>query len=231
MTTTPDNAVGDDFAKQVSTILANTKTDENGKLQFNDNISEEMQFAVIAEQRRRDTQSAYTRAKQSEAVLAKQNKQLMDKLSGSTTVKLTAEQTEELEELKFSDPEEWRKKLNSIENAEKDRALKEISTEQEITQRNIVLKEFQEANPDCVINDDVIKNDVPPRIVNKLTSNEIDFKEFLYEVKDYLNTGKVIQQSDETLRQPNLSNIPGTDTPSNEAINNKINSSYATEVY
>lgn len=228
------------FESVVSSALKLAGRDAKGKLKFPDGTSEEVKFAATSEQRRRDTQAEYTRTKQEQLALQAEKNELLKRVSNSVEVKLSDEQAEELDDLKFSDPDKWRHKMNVYENnAKAEQAkilgeqLKVISSkgaeEAEIEGRKQVLKEFQEDNPGFVITDEIIANEVPPRITLKLKNNEVTFNEFLIEVKNYLKAGKVLTVPDETLGQPNLGDAGGGSTPINISASN--NNSYETEIY
>lgn len=239
----PDNAASQDtFENKVSSVLKAVTRDDKGKLKFPEGTPEEVVFAATTEQRRRDTQAEFTKTRQKQAALEAEKNELLKQVSSDVKVKLSSEQVEELEDLKFSDPDLWRRKLNSYETEaqskrakEVDELLKEVSAKgtktAELERRKQVLQEFQIANSGFVIDDNVIANDVPPRITKKLENNEVTFEAFLQEAYDYLKTGKVIATTEKTLDQPNLSKAGGGDTPSDDAVRHESKKSYETEVY
>lgn len=239
----PDNAASQEtFEEKVSTALKAVKRNDEGKLEFPEGTSEEVVFAATTEQRRRDTQAEFTRSKQTQAALEAEKNELYKQLNSNVKIDLTPEQEEELEELKFSDPDAWRSKMNTYETEaqskrakEVDERLKEVSAKgtetAELERRKQALQEFQAANPGLVLDDDVIANDVPPRISKKLQNNEVTFEEYLQEVYDYLKTGKVVATTEETMDQPNLGKAGGGDTPSDDAVRHESVKSYDTEVY
>ena len=156
---------------------------------------------------------------------------------GAVDVKLTPEQTEELEDLKYPDPEAWRIKLNEYEDkarktrlTEIDDELKKVSKstldEQELESRKSKLEQFQQENPEVTLDDDVIASDIPPRIVKKLETGAITFDEFLIECCDYLKKGKVVKQ-DEVIDQPNIGKVGGSHKPEKNAQDKDEISSYA----
>ena len=239
----PDNAASQDtFENKVSSVLKAVTRGDNGKLEFPEGTPEEVVYAATAEQRRRDTQAEFTKTKQAQAALEAEKTELLKQVSSDVKIELSDEQVEELEELKFSDPDAWRRKMNTYETEaqtkrakEVDERLKEISAKgtetAELERRKQTLQEFQVANPGLVIDDDVIANDVPPRITKRLQDNEVTFEEFLQEAHDYLKTGKVVAMTEKTLGQPNLSKAGGGDTPSDDAVRHESQKSYDNEVY
>lgn len=188
------------------------------------------------EKRFKDTQGAFTKSQQENKAL-KARMEVLEKLT-APQVELDEATKTELENLKFSDPDAWRAKLNTLE-IEAQKKHKETLTEAErlakqkaeLENRARILAEFQKSHPNLVINDDVIKYDVPLRITNKLESGEISFEQYLNEVSDYLNQGKVIGDGNTTLNQPNLKDVGGGDTPTDSAVQRDIVKDYANIVF
>lgn len=245
MNTTPTTEVASDtktFAEKVASTLAETKKDANGKLQFPKDTPEEVIYAATGEIRRRDTQAAFTKERQNNAALAAEKTELMKTLNSSVKLNLTEQVKEELEDLKLSDPEAWRNKVNALENEAKqkrneeiDQKLKDVSAKgvetAEMERRTNVLNQFKIDNPGFEINDDIITNDIPPRITNKLKNNELSFEDFLNEAKTYLSKGKVIADGNKTLNQPNLSKAGGGDKPAKEAVKKQQADDYLTATW
>lgn len=229
------------FETAVNDVVKNITRGNDGKYVVPEDVPVEIRHAAILEQRRRDTQSEYTRISQSKKALEAENKVLKNKVIGDVKLELTPEQTEELENLKFEDPDAWRKKVNRYELEAIDKHTKAVNEEvtkfsseelekDELERRKTVLVEFNQANPDFQLNDDVIQNDIPPRITKKLETGKVTFEEFLKEVYDYTKTGKVVKQ-EETPNQPNLSKMAGGDKPDANAVKEDIIMSYKKEIF
>lgn len=230
------------FETAVNEVVKNITRGADGKYILPDDVSEEVRYAAILEQRRRDTQSEFTKAAQVKKALEAENKALKQKAIGEVKLTLTDEQKEELDTLKFEDPEAWRKKMNRYEREALDKHAKEVDDEiaqvsadtlakDELERRKDVLTEFNQANPDFQLNDDIIANDVPPRITKKLETGKISFEQFLQEVYDYQKTGKIVKQKEETNDQPNLSKVGGGHRPDKHAEQEDIILSYNKEVF
>ena len=229
------------FESAVSNAVKNMKRGADGKYILPKGLSPEVKHAAILEKRRRDTQSEFTKIAQAKKALEAENNALKKKSLGSVKIELTAEQAEELEDLKFSDPEAWRKKMNKYEREAHAKQSKELDDEiaqvsadtlakDELERRKEVLIEFNRANPGFQLDDDVIQNDIPPRITKRLETGEISFEAFLQEVLDYTKTGKVVKQ-EKTRNQPNLSKVGGGSRPDKHAEKEDIILSYNNEVY
>jgi len=188
------------------------------------------------EKRFKDTQGAYTKSQQ-ELKAIKAKLEALEKLT-QPKVELDSATKAELDDLKYSDPDAWRAKMNSLEQEAQrkhremlDEASQEARKAAELEHRQQVLRDFQASHPDIVINDEVIAYDVPPRITKKLDNGEISFEDFLNEVASYLKTPKVIGDGNSTLDQPNLSSTGGDDKPSDIAVKKDIVKDYKNLVF
>lgn len=230
------------FDEKVTTALKEAKNNSEGKLEFPEDTPKEVVHAAKSEQRRRHTQAEYTKSKQAQAVLEAEKTELLKQVGGIPKLELTPVQKEELEGLKFSSPDSWRDKLNNYETEahtkhtnEVNKRLQEVSVNgtktAELERRQQVLQDFEAANQGFVINDDVIANDVPPRITKRLEDGVITFEDFLKESYNYIKASKVISIGGNTLNQPDLGQAGGSDTPSEDAVRHESQKSYLTEVY
>ena len=223
------------YADKVNSLVA--QVDENGNLPEGMEIDEGLQFAVNSELRRRNTQSTYTQSQQRIKALEAENAALAANWEQDAVANLSATDKAELDELKVQDPDAWRAKIGELEQANKEKfqekretISKEASQLTELEQRKADLAAFNEANPNFVITDDVIANDIPPRITNKLKNGEITFIEFLETAKKYVETPKVIQKT-KVEEEPDFANARGSRTPSKEAEQAQSSNSYKKEIY
>lgn len=211
------------FDQKVNKVIDTADLDDKGNIILPKDIPEDLTFAVRAEKRRRDSQSALAKATSQLAITQAEKDELAKILKQSSKVTLTDEQQKELNELKFADPDAWRVKVNELEKEASEQVNSTLSNISETAkkagitgERKILLEAFLQDNPELSINDDVINNDVPPRIKNALENGEISFIDFLGKVKEYLTTGKAIASSDPG-QEPNLSKIGGSDKAGNLA--------------
>ena len=138
----------------------------------------------------KDTQAAYTKARQEVAALKAKNAAL-EKAMVQQGVQLDPEVAEELEQLKYQDPEAWRQKLNAIENAKAKEVTSEITRQAEVARRKEVLAEWNQNNQDAQITDYIVKNVLPSGLTNKLKSGEVSFEGFLAEASNFLRQVKI----------------------------------------
>lgn len=194
-------------------------------------LAEANQKLEVAEKRRKDTLADFTRRSQENKALQAEIEALKEK------VQFGVQSTPELDQLMYDDPHEWRRQMNALEEAKKaefSKALEEkkaaISREDVARQRAEILKEFNELHPDVKITDEVIAQDIPPRILKRL-DNGSTFEEVLVDIYNYLKTPKTIGDGQQTLDQPNLGKLAGGPLPSDAATAKDIASSYQDEIY
>lgn len=200
--------------EQINKALANT--DDKGKIQFSDEVEPLFKRVVLAEKKARDNQASFTKSRQEIAEL-KATKEVLETSIVSST-RLTAEQAEELDELKFTDPDSWFQKKMQYEqdakatmqgklNEKIDEASAKAVQDLTLTQRQDMLANFQ-ASTGIILTDDVMANDIPPRLQNKIGS--MPFEDYLQEVATYLGKAKVIKPTEETPAITNIGTLAGT---------------------
>lgn len=196
-----------------------------------ESLTEEQKLAVIAEKRRVDTQSAYTKAQQRLKELELQNQKLEELLRTQAAPQIPV--TEELEELKHTDPEAWRKKVDALEQDARRKlqetvtlAKEEAQRAAEIEKRKVVLDTFLTEHPDVKPED---FDNAPIRLQKKLEKGDISFEEFLSEAYLFAKTPKKIDTPPEPPKTPDLNKVGGT----TGAIQTPLDSvqKYTTEIY
>lgn len=194
---------------------------------------------AMAEKRRRDTQSDWMKQKTTISTLDSQIKALteqIEKLAVSGIKEMSDAEQRELEELKFSDPDAWRVRMNELEGLQRSKVkakvketLDEVGTKarhkSEEEHRKEVFETFMAENPGFELNDDIIANDIPPRITRKLEKGETTFEEFLQECKDFLGAPKTVANP-EVLDQPSLGKVPGGAIPTTQAAGASVHQAY-----
>ncbi len=192
--------------------------------------------SVDFEKRFKDTQGAFTKSQQ-ELKAMKAKMEVLEKLN-TPKVELDSATRTELDDLKFSDPDKWRARLNQLEiethtkhKETLNEAARQANQQSELETRTQVLADFQKSHPNITLTDDVIKYDVPPRITNKLESEEITFEQYLSDVASYLGSPKVVGDGNQTLNQPNLNSSGGDHNPSDSSIKKDIVKDYANIVF
>jgi len=224
----------------VNSLTDSMTKDDNGSwaLPEDTEVSPELAYAAMAERRRRDTQADYTRSRQDLKVLKTENEQLLTEWEKDAMSKLSKEQQEDLDALKHEDPDAWRTKLNEYEQANREsfgNRTKEIKekavNETELEKRTRLLEEHNAAYPDFQLTDDVIDNDLPPRLTKQLASGEITFEQFLATSAEYLGKPKVLDKGTKAPDEPNLGKAPGGSKPTDLAVEADVRESYKDETY
>lgn len=242
-TSTPADAdtTPETFEGKVNAAVKSMVKDNKGILRLPEGVefSEEVTFAANLESRRRQTQSQYVKSRQELSELGHVSNALKDKLAKKVSIKITADQQIELDELKRSDPDAWKEKLDGYEaeaRAGIDTEFDEVGVQarelSEVDRRLVILDEYKASNPGFDLTDDILANDVPKRITSELESGKITFEDFLGKVDSYLTSNKVITPAEEETEQPNLGDLAGKSTPEKVAVKKSINQSYAkTDIY
>jgi hypothetical protein len=226
------------FESKVKTALSESTVGEDGKTVWPEGTAEEVVYAATSEKRFRDTQSSFTKGQQQLKVKEEESKLLRAQIEANATINVSAEDKAKLDEMKYQNPEGWRDEMNKLETENRNKLkskLDDIGTEAtksgELVAREQQLDAFLAANPGLDINDEVIGNDIPPRITNKLAKGEVTFGEFLENCKEYLGKGKVIAGVAPEEDQPNLTDISGSNSPSKAAVNAGAAANYDKEIY
>lgn len=227
------------FEQTVNETVAGMMKGDNGKWQFAEGseLSDQVKFAAKTERRRRDQEGAYTKQMEEVAALKAMNEQLTAKVKTKPSASISDEQAQELDNLKFEDPDAWRAKLNEYETQASKQLQEELvkmeqesSKQAEIERRKIVLAQFNAQNPQLNLTDEVIIDNVPPRIIKQLETGEIAFDDFLAKAKTYITTPKVLDSGTVLAAEPNMGQLQGSANPN---VDNQLGSddSYENEVY
>lgn len=225
------------FEDQVNTAISSAKT-EDGKLSFPDGTSEGVVFAANAELRRRDTQSAYTKNQQRLKALETENSKLATSWEKDAVSNLSNQEQARLEELKVQDPDRWRTEIAKLEDdkrnafqAKRTAISQEASQATEIERRTAQLNSYNEANPDHQLTDEVIENDIPPRLTKQLEKGDITFEQFIDKASKFLVKPKKIVEGDQAPDEPNFAGSRGSHSPSADAIAAQNADDYSKEIF
>ena len=228
------------FEDKVQATVEQLVTGEDGKLGLPEGVeaSEAVLYTAKVEKRRRDTYSSLTKAKNENKTLTNENSALATQWEEEAVQNVTAEQRAELEELKASDPDAWLVQVGKYKDEAKTKftekregITKTVAKETEVQRRARLVEEYNAANPKFILTDEVIANDVPPRIVNQLANGELTFEEFIEKSSKYLTATKVVGGGGSKEEEPNMSEEGGSPVPSKDAIESDIHESYKKTVF
>ena len=201
--------------EKVNEALASV--DDKGKLVFLEDVDPVFKELVRTTQQSKAHQASFTKSRQEIADL-KAKKDLLETKVKENLYSLTVDQQDELEDLKFKDPDAWynlkvkyeteaRQTLEGTLKEQLQEVSKKAISELTLEERTNTLRAFQDRTG-IVLTDDIMTNDIPPRLQNKMS--DMPFEDYLQEVASYLNKGKVVKQTDESLNITNIGNLPGT---------------------
>jgi hypothetical protein len=217
------------------TVKEVTVDEKTGKYIYPENIDPVLKAAVAATKSYRDNQSGYTKSQQSLKESEAEVEALREKLATHTSksLELTRADRQELDNLKNTDPDAWRVKLNNLEQDSKkaiqdelteatEEARTKASGEFELARRYTYLDEFN-IGRDVIITPELLDTEIPPRITKRLADGEVTFEEFIDDVDEYLSKGKKVSQPGNTettdLNKANgSSTAPKGDDKLNEGI-------------
>lgn len=230
----------DTFEDKVNAVVGQFTQDDNGNLTLPEGVDapEEVLFAAKLEKRRRDTQSAYTRAQQALKQKEAEANALAEAWEADAAGSMSEIERNELEELKHTDPDKWRARITELERAKrakfaerKQQVAQKAVQETELEARARQFEEFTAANPGIELTDEVIANDIPPRFVKQLEKGEVTFEQFLVKCGEYLSKGKVVSKGDTPPDMADLSAQPGGGKPHADSAEKSIVQSYRNEVF
>jgi len=227
------------FSGQVNSVVKQMTQDDKGIWQMPDGleVDESVAYAAKLEKRRRDTESALGKTRQQLKAEETMRKTLEQRVAERVQIDILPEEQEKLDSLKYDDPDKWRVEMNKLEQKatttlreELSGISSEASQQAELERRAQVLEQFNAEHPDVQINDEVLANDIPPRIAKKLENGEVTFEEFLQDSYKFLATPKKVKD-DKLEAQPNLSAAGGGSNPAADAVEKSVVNSYQNEVY
>jgi len=201
-------------------------------------LDEPTLFAVTSERRYRDTQGAFTKAQQNakkqEAIATGLQERLLE-----SEVALTKEQKFELNDLRKTDPEAWRTKLNEYEEVNKTTLKTELeeirtksSTKGELEIRQDQMAAFSKETG-IELTDQVVANDLPPRYIKELEDGKVTFEQFLDKAGKFIKADKTIQGSGDSTDDDtkDLGRVAGGQEPDTRAQEGDFEESYDKAIF
>ena len=215
------NNIKQDIAKKhnIENVEGNTLLDELAKTEFG----------------RRETQASYTKSRQELKSLEAEKNFLMAQAQKS--LNLSTVQNEELNILKFEDPDKWRDTVSKLENQAKEdfdrtiteglgQARTEASKSYELSRREEKLKEFMEANPGFNLTDEKVLAQLPPALVNQLANSEITFEDFLTKAQKFDVAIKTTSAKVPDGGSDALDNVSGAQNPPKTELKKSVAEDY-----
>ena len=207
---------------------------EDGKYVYPENMNPMLKAAVAATKSYRDNQSGYTKSQQSlkeaEATVEALRNQLVKNVQ---PLELPPEEKARLDTLLETDPNAWRKEMNKLDTDHTETVTKladEVTDEVRATteiQRRVGLLEGLNASRENPVTVDMLDNDVPARINNKLADGSITFEAYLVEASTYIDADKTIATTTDT-KTTSLETANGSSTASTTKQEDEIDYSTLT---
>jgi len=219
---TPDKTTPDTYEQTVNSLIKEKITKVDGKFVIPEDLElpSDIQAVLNAELRRRNTEAAFTKASQEAKLYKTEVEALKSKLLEESSVDLSSSELENLEELRITDPNQWRLEVNRIEEESKSLKIKEVEDYLSETRNNLTEKEksikLNEAlnsfnsGSDSKITIEHLENDIPPRLLKSYESGKISLEELLEDAKTLIYGNPSIKQ-DNIPNEPNFNKIPGSD--------------------
>lgn len=225
-----------EIQEQVNRYLKEIKVDDNGKFVYPDGIDPELKVAIAATKSARDQQRAFSKAqtelKKAQAELEALKQQLARGVTPDNF--LTPEQREQLEQLKYTDPDQWYRRMRELEQQAQshvDEQLQEVSKkaaqETEVEYRLRRLEEFNQ-NRETPVTPEQLELMVPPIYAKQLLEGEIDFDEYLEKAVAYIEGPKTVAQPEKPETTTDMNKITGSTEPVRESMDTGIDYSQIT---
>ena len=211
--------------EEVNRYLKEIKVDDNGKFIYPEEIDPTLKVAIAATKSARDQQRAFSRTqtelKKAQAELEALRKQLAQGITPDNI--LTPEQRQELDQLKYQDPEAWYRRMRQLEeeaqnkvNEQLEEVSKKAKEETEVEYRLRRLEEFNKGR-ETPVTPEQLELMVPPIYAKQLLDGKIDFDEYLEKAVAFIEGPKVVAPVDEPPKTKDLSQVTGSPEPIKES--------------
>jgi len=190
-----------DTQSLINDTIKKLDIDENGKFVYPGDMDPMLKAAISATKSFRDTQSSFTKNQQELKGSKAEIEALRDQVTQyeAPTSGLSQEEQTALMELKFTDPDEWHKRMNTLDAQAADRVREKFDgVRKEAESRTVeemrvdALGVFNEATENK-LTQDMLQFDVPPRWVQEVQAGELSFDEFLTRSSDFIFGNKVVK--------------------------------------
>ena len=209
-----------DVTEVINKTLKEIQVDDKGKFIYPEGISPELKAAIAATKSFRDTQSSYTKAQQELKALQAEAEALRSQVAQYEvpTAGLSQEEQNELAELKYTNPDEWYKRMQVLEQQasqkvnEKFDTVREQAKVQTAQQQRIETLERYNEKAENKLTPEQLELNTPPLWQKQVLEGEISFEEFLEKAHDFIYADKVIKKP-EVEQSTNLNEVTGGSTP------------------
>ncbi len=192
--------------------------DEKGKIIYPDDIDPMLKAAIGATKSFRDTQSSFTKGQQDLKGAQAEAEALREQIASTESPLngLSPEEQTQLAELKYTNPDEWYKRLQHLEAQkagrveEKFKEVREQATNKTAQEQRIdALKSFNETTTGDKLTQVMLESEVPPRWIKEVGEGKLDFNEFLLRSQQLIFGNKVVVDQDKVDNPTNLNQAAG----------------------
>ncbi len=206
----------EDIQAKVNEVLKEIKVDDNGKFIYPEDLDPALRLAVAKEKAFRDTQAGFTKTRQELKAKEAELEALRQQIAKYETpeASLSEDERKELEELKYTDPEAWYKRMRALEETAQKKVEEKLNevqqearqkTEHEVQQE--ILKEFNKTR-ETPITPEFLELEIPPKYHKMVANGEISYIEFLEKAATFIDAPKKIA-TPEVETTTNIQNAPG----------------------
>jgi hypothetical protein len=207
-----------DPTELINKTLKEIQVDEKGKFIYPENIDPVLKAAVAATKSFRDTQSSYTKAQQELKALQAEAEALREQVAKyeTPTAGLSQEEQQELAELKYTNPDEWYKRMKALETQatqkveEKFKEVREQAKEKTVQEQRLEAFEKFNETRENKLTKEMLEFDVPPRWAKEVEEGKLDFDEYLDRAYNFIYGNKTVVNPD-VPNTTDLNEVPGGD--------------------
>ncbi len=191
-----------------------------------------MELALLeTEKRRRGSQASTSREKARADQATLELSKVKDGIQGLTPQTMTVD-----EALKYSDPDEYIKQSLEAQSAPSpyqevfNTANKQAIQEANQMTMESVLEQHNIANPNRQVTADMMELDLPPRLIREFGQGQMSPQDFLGQAADLLYR-PTETYNEPIASMPNLGDVAGQSSPTDDGSNDKLMENYSTAVF
>ncbi len=204
---------------------------DDGKLEIQGNDLSPVEMALLeTEKRRRGSQAAVTREQNKASRFELELAQVKEKIPQMET------RAPIDESLKYSDPDEYiRQSLEAKRSDPYEEVFDAASqyAQQTVGEQSVarVIEDYNQANPKTPLTEQMLDNDIPPRMLQELASGHVTPQDFLARAGAMLYGSGDSNGNQDIPVTPDLGNVGGTTTPTDDGSNDAMAANYAKAVF
>lgn len=166
------------------------------------------------------------------------NRDELAKVKELSTPKLSSEEQDRLDSLKYSDPEAWREAMNSLESSREAKVNEFLNERKQVHSEKLQKAELDQAVEDLqakysdfkdVISENTLVDNIPYGLTAKYKKGEISVTDYLEKAYTFITAAGVINPQSSSV--PDLSAATGSSRPSRQAVDKDLLASYKDTIF